>query len=57
MVYFAEPLAGGRGQLRCDVVIGGEVAMSWPTGSPAPLTTVKGEERTLYLDEDIEARP
>lgn len=48
--YYAEPLPGGRAQMRCDVVIDGVLEQSYPTGSPAPAETVRRHERTLDLD-------
>lgn len=48
--YYAEPLGFGRGILRCDVVVDGELMMSYPVGSPAPFAIVLAAERTVPLD-------
>lgn len=52
IVYYAEQLPGGRGQLYRDVVVHGELRseLSGPIGSPAPIDFVRHHERTVTLD-------
>lgn len=49
IVCYAEPLPGGRGQMRCDVVFHGRLVDSFPVGSPAPFATVKRHESRVRL--------
>jgi hypothetical protein len=51
IIYWAENLLDGRGQLHRDVVIDDEVdsSLSGPVGSPAPIAFVKAAEYTLVL--------
>jgi hypothetical protein len=49
MHYYAESLGHGRAILRCDVVIDGELEDSHTVGSPAPVDTVRKQERTTPL--------
>jgi hypothetical protein len=49
IVYFAEPLPGGRAQLHVDVVIDSQVVVSHRVGSPAPLETVRKHARVIEL--------
>jgi hypothetical protein len=41
LVYYADPLPGGRAQAMADVVHEGRVVLSWPVGSPAPRESVE----------------
>jgi hypothetical protein len=44
--YFVEALPGGRGQMHADVLdADGNVAMTYPVGSPAPYATVQEAAR------------
>lgn len=49
--YYAESLGNGRGILRCDVVVNGELVqeLSGTVGSPAPMATVQQHERRVTL--------
>lgn len=49
--YYAESLGHGRGVLRCDVVVEGQLVneLSGVEGSPAPLETVRKHERKVVL--------
>lgn len=40
ILYYADWLPGERAQLRCDVIVEGELVLSYPVGSPAPLASV-----------------
>jgi len=40
VLYWAEPLPGGRAQMMADLVVDSRIVQTWPVGSPAPLETV-----------------
>jgi hypothetical protein len=52
IVYYAEQLPGGRGQLYRDVVVRGELRseLSGPIGSPAPFDVVEAHAHVVSLD-------
>lgn len=50
IVYEAELLPGRRAQLYREVWDAGERIERVPTGSPAPLETVRKHEEIIYLD-------
>lgn len=51
IVYWAEDLLDGRGQLHRDVVVDGQIdaRLSGPVGSPGPLVFVKAACRTVRV--------
>lgn len=52
IIYYVEPLPGGRGRLHRDVIVHGELRseLSGPIGSPAPIDDVRRFIHVVTLD-------